>query len=125
MDNLCHTLVGVALAEAGLRKRSPLATATLLIAANIPDVDGILYWMNRPIEALGFRRGWTHGVLAMAVWPFVLTALMLAWDRWIRRRRHPERPPALPGPLLLLSLAGVLTHPLLDPARFCPVQRSL
>ncbi|HVM42435.1 MAG TPA: metal-dependent hydrolase [Gemmatimonadales bacterium] len=115
MDNLCHTLVGAALAEAGLRRRTPLATATLLIAANIPDVDGILYWLPLPKEdALGFRRGWTHGVLAMAAWPFVLTGLMLAWDRWIRRRGHPEREPARPRALLALSLVGVLTHPLLD-----------
>jgi len=114
MDNLCHTLVGAALAEAGLRRRTPLATATLLIGANIPDVDGILYWLNRPVEALGFRRGWTHGVLAMAVWPFVLTGLMLAWDRWVRRRAHPERDPAVPRALLALSLVAVLTHPLLD-----------
>jgi inner membrane protein len=114
MDNLCHTLVGAALAEAGLRKQTPLATATLLIGANIPDVDGILYWINRPVEALGFRRGWTHGVLAMAVWPFVLAALMLAWDRWVRRRRHPDLPPAIPRALVLLGLVAVLTHPLLD-----------
>ncbi len=114
MDNLCHTLVGAALAEAGLRKKTPLATATLLIGANIPDVDGILYWLNRPVDALAFRRGWTHGVLAMAVWPFVLTGLMLAWDRWVRRRGHPERAPAVPRALLLLSLVSVLTHPVLD-----------
>ena len=114
MDNLCHTLVGAALAETGLRKKTPLATAALVIGANIPDVDGILYWINRPIEALGFRRGWTHGVLAMAVWPFVLVAILLAWDRWVRRRRHPELPPAAPRALLWLSLLGVLTHPLLD-----------
>ena len=114
MDNLCHTLVGAALAEAGLRRRTPLATATLLVAANIPDVDGVLYWLDRPVDALGFRRGWTHGILAMAVWPFVLTGLMLAWDRWVRRRAHPEREPAVPRALLLLALVGVLTHPLLD-----------
>jgi inner membrane protein len=114
MDNLCHTLVGAALAETGLRKRTPLATATLLVAANIPDVDGILYWLNRPVEALGFRRGWTHGVLAMLVWPFVLTGLMLAWDRWVRRRGRSGREPAVPRALLVLSLLGVLTHPLLD-----------
>jgi inner membrane protein len=114
MDNLCHTLVGAALAETGLRKRTPLATATLLVAVNIPDVDGILYWLNRPVEALGFRRGWTHGVLAMVVWPFVLTGMMLAWDRWVRRRGRPEREPAVPRALLVLSLVGVLTHPLLD-----------
>jgi inner membrane protein len=114
MDNLCHTLVGAALAEAGLRKRTPLATATLIVAANIPDVDGILYWLHRPVDALAFRRGWTHGVLAMAVWPFAVAGMMLLWDRWVRRRRHPERPPALPRQLLLLALAGVLTHPVLD-----------
>ena len=114
MDNLCHTLVGAALAEAGLRKKTPLATATLVIGANIPDVDGVLYWLNRPIEALGFRRGWTHGVLAMAVWPFALAGLMLAWDRWVRRRRHPEKAPADPHTLVWLGLLAVLTHPLLD-----------
>ena len=114
MDNLCHTLVGAALAEAGLRRKTPLATATLLIGANLPDVDGILYWLHRPIDALGFRRGWTHGILAMAVWPFVLAGVMLAWDRWVRRRGHPERAPAVPRALLLLSLVSVLTHPLLD-----------
>lgn len=114
MDNLCHTLVGAALAEAGLRKKTPLGTATLLIGANIPDVDGILYWLNRPVEALGFRRGWTHGVLAMAVWPVVLAGIMMGWDRWVRRRRHPDRPPVDPRGLLWLSFFSVLTHPLLD-----------
>ena len=114
MDNLCHTLVGAALGEAGLRKKTPLAMAALILAANAPDVDGILYWMHRPVEALGFRRGWTHGVLAMAVWPFVVAGALLAWDRWVRRRRHPERAPALPRQLVLVSLVAVLTHPLLD-----------
>jgi len=114
MDNLCHTLVGAALAESGLRRRTPLATATLLIGANIPDVDGILYWLHRPVDALGFRRGWTHGILAVALWPFVLTSLVLAWDRWVRRRGHPERAPAEPRALVLLSLLAVATHPLLD-----------
>jgi inner membrane protein len=114
MDNLTHTLLGAALAEAGLRRRTPLATATLLIGANLPDVDGILYWVASPDSAYGFRRGWTHGVLAVAVWPFVLTAVMLAWDRWVRRRRHPDAPPALGGALLWLALLAVATHPLLD-----------
>jgi inner membrane protein len=110
MDNLCHSLVGAALAEAGLRKRTPLATATLVIGANLPDVDVLAYFWG-PDTALGFRRGWTHGLPALAVWPFVLTGLMIAWDRLVRRRR-PE--PVRPGALLFLSLIAVLTHPLLD-----------
>ncbi len=114
MDNLTHTLVGATLAESGLGRRSALATATLLIAANLPDVDGMLYWVARPDSAYGFRRGWTHGVLALAVWPFVLTGAMLAWDRWVRRRRRPEATPAAAGTLLALAFVGLLTHPLLD-----------
>jgi len=114
MDNLTHTLLGAALAESGLRRKTPLATATLLIGANLPDVDGILYWVARPDLAYGFRRGWTHGVLTLAVWPFVLTAAMLAWDRWVRGRRHPDAKPAVGATLLWLALLAVCTHLLLD-----------
>jgi inner membrane protein len=114
VDNLTHTLLGAALAEAGLRRTTPLATAALVIGANLPDVDGILYWVARPAAAYDFRRGWTHGLLAVAVWPFVLTGLLLAWDRWVRRRRHPGASPAVPGALLALALLAVATHPVLD-----------
>ena len=36
MDNLAHTLAGAALGEAGLKKKTGLAMATLMIAANLP-----------------------------------------------------------------------------------------
>lgn len=113
MDNLCHALVGAALAEAGLKRRTALATATLVIGANLPDVDVLAYAWGSD-AALGFRRGWTHGLLALALWPFVLTGIMFAWDRLVRRRRHPEADPADPGALLLLSTVSILTHPFLD-----------
>ncbi|HJU65940.1 MAG TPA: metal-dependent hydrolase [Gemmatimonadaceae bacterium] len=112
MDNLCHTLVGAALGEAGLKRRTPLATATLLIGANFPDIDVIAVPLGHSLE---FRRGWTHGVLALVVLPFVLTALMLAWDKLMRRRRgDPQTAPAYPRALLLLSAISILTHPTLD-----------
>jgi len=41
MDNLTHSLFGWTLARAGAGRRVPRATATLVIASNIPDVaDG-------------------------------------------------------------------------------------
>ena len=113
MDNLCHTLVGAALGKAGLQKRTPLATATLLLGANLPDVDVLAYAWDAD-TALAFRRGWTHGVLALALWPFLLTGMMLAWDRLVRRARRPDAPPADPRGLLLLSTISILSHPLLD-----------
>ena len=39
MDNLTHTLVGLAAAKAGLERLSLGATAVCLVAANSPDVD--------------------------------------------------------------------------------------
>ena len=113
MDNLAHTLAGSALAKVGLDRRTPLGLPTLLVAANLPDVD-VLSYLRDPLFALTFRRGWTHGVLAMLVLPALLTAGMLAWDRQVRRRRRPDAVPAAPRELLLLSLIGVLSHPLLD-----------
>jgi inner membrane protein len=113
MDNLCHTLAGWALAEAGLKKRTPLGTAALLVAANVADVDGLAYFKGT-LAALCFRRGLTHGIVATAFWPFLLAGLFIGWDRAVRRRRVPGLEPARPGQLLLLSAIGVLSHPLLD-----------
>ncbi len=112
MDPICHTLVGASLAQAGLKRRTALGTATLLIGANLPDVDFVSRaWGTVPM--LEWRRGWTHGVLALVVLPLVLTGLMLAWDR-AGRKRSSDRIPASAKQLLLLSSIAVLSHPTLD-----------
>jgi inner membrane protein len=111
MDNVCHTLVGGALARTGFDKRTPLATATMMIGANFPDIDVIAVPLGTDI---GFRRGITHGIPAHIVLPFVLAGLMLAWDRWVRRRRDPTLPPAIPKEILLVSAISIATHPFMD-----------
>ncbi|MCH8569442.1 MAG: metal-dependent hydrolase [Balneolales bacterium] len=118
MDPLAHTLFGAALSEAGLKRKTALATATLVIGANIPDVDAVAMFISNDY-ALLVRRGWTHGILAMFLWPFILTGMMLGIDnlleRW-RKRKGRERsgPPLNRGWLLALSFIGVWSHPLLD-----------
>jgi inner membrane protein len=107
MDNVCHTLVGAALAEAGLKRKTALGTATLMIAANFPDIDVIAVPLG---HSLGFRRGVTHGVPALAILPILLTLIMVAWHRW----RRPGTEPPEPRWLLVLSAIGILTHPFLD-----------
>jgi inner membrane protein len=114
MDNLTHSLVGAALAEVGPRDRWALATPTLIVAANVPDVDVLSYLVAGEFAALAWRRGITHGVPALLLWPFLVAALMLGWDRWVRRRRDPAATPARFGPLLGLAAIGALTHPALD-----------
>jgi inner membrane protein len=112
VDPFAHTFTGAALAAAGLRRASPLATAALLIGANIPDVD-ILTAFGGDNAALAHRRGWTHGVLAIVVWPFVVTGLLLAFDR-LRRRPARGDPSVAPLALLGVSAIAVVSHPLLD-----------
>lgn len=116
MDPLTHTLVGAALAETRLGRdrageRVPLAAAALVVGANLPDVD-VLAYLEGADCALLYRRGWTHGVLAVAVLPLVLTLILLAWDRLVGR--HRDRDPAPAGRLLTLSYLAVATHPALD-----------
>ncbi len=112
MDPIAHTLTGAALGESGLKRRSALGMATLMIGANLPDIDAFAMPFARHLE---FRRGLTHGVLAMVVLPFALTGVMLAWDRLVRRRggRVPQRP-VIPSQILLLAAISIVSHPLLD-----------
>ena len=112
MDPIAHTLVGASLAETRLKQLSVLATPTLILGANAPDIDAVTILLGQDLS-LGFRRGWTHGVLAMMILPLALAGLMFLVDR-VATRRHGQLPRARAGPLILLSYIGVLTHPALD-----------
>mgnify|MGYP001138101372 CR=1 FL=1 len=114
MDPITHTMTGATLAASGLRRATPLAAGTLMLAANAPDIDVLIYLIGNEYDGLAFRRGWTHGPLALVALPFAVLGVALAWDRWVRRRRDPRAAPARAGPLLALATLGVLTHPVLD-----------
>ena len=85
---------------------------TLLAGANVPDVDVLSYW-DGPLGDLAFRRGWTHGIPALLLWPFVLTGTILLLDRVVRARR-PATPALQPREVLRLSAIAVVSHPILD-----------
>lgn len=107
MENLAHSLTGLALARAGLGKRVPFGTVLLVAAANAPDLDvvvsplGTLYYLH-------YHRGLTHSLIGSLAIGLLLGLLAWFW----RRRSH------LPEARLLECLAvgtiGALTHPLLD-----------
>ncbi|MEM7585177.1 MAG: metal-dependent hydrolase [Acidobacteriota bacterium] len=113
MDPLTHSLTGVAMARGGLARHTPLAMTTLVLAANLPDIDGVSYFISSDL-ALSFRRGWTHGWPAMLVLPALLTLLIVGFDRAWRRRRNPQAPPVRWRGVLLLAYLGTWTHPALD-----------
>jgi len=109
MDNLCHTLVGAAFGEAGLKQRTRFGNATLMIASNLPDIDVLVFATGTP--SVAFRRGWTHGILADLLLPPLLTAAII-W--FARRPARPDAPPIKPREILLLAYLGVIVHVLMD-----------
>ena len=114
MDNLTHSLVGAVLGQMGLKKKTGLAMPTLIIAANLPDVDASCAIYG--IESLSMRRGITHGPIALLLLPILLWAAMIAFDRWQARRgkRPAGRLPIDKSWLLALTYIGCLSHPALD-----------
>lgn len=112
MDPVAHALSGSAIAAAGLRRVTPLATAALVIGAVAPDIDGLI--LLNDYAALAHRRGVTHGIAALIVLPLLVTSLLLLWDRWVRRRRSPDARPAQAGQLFLLTALGVSLHLFFD-----------
>ena len=81
-----------------------------MIAANLPDIDVLAFATDTPSVAI--RRGWTHGVLAQALLPVLLTAGFLLLDRLNPPRAGGMR--VRPGGLLLLGYIGVLSHVAMD-----------
>ena len=111
MDNLCHTLAGAAFAEAGLKRYTRFGSVALMVAANLPDVDVLAFLGDTPPVAI--RRGWTHGVLAQALLPVLLTGVFMSLDRW---RPPPAGEARRVRPLAMLGLGyvGVFSHVALD-----------
>jgi len=116
MDNLTHSLVGAAIGQTGLKRKTGLGLTALIIGANLPDVDAACFFWLEGTEHLGFRRGITHGPPALVVLPLVLAGALWGWDRWQARRgkRPAERLPVHFGWLYALAFIGCLSHPLLD-----------
>lgn len=110
MDNVCHTLVGAAIGRAGLSQRTRFGGAALMVAANLPDLDVLVFATDIP--SVAFRRGWTHGTLAQICLPVLLTGIFCLIDRM-----RPDRSgtgSVRVSAMLLLSSVGVISHVALD-----------
>lgn len=114
MENVSHTLAGLALARCGLGRTTPLATTALVAGANLPDVDLLWSSFRSTLVYFHYHRGWTHALAGHAVLTIALWALLLAIDRLLPGREGAAR--ARPAPLLLASALGVGSHVVMDAA---------
>lgn len=102
------------MAKSGLERATPLATATLVISSNLPDIDVVVQLSGGTVSYLEHHRGFTHSFLGLAVLSFALTALMVFLDRKFRLRRDPFRRPIRPVRIMALAWLGGLGHLFMD-----------
>ncbi len=103
MDNVTHTLTGLALARAGLNRYSARATALLIVSANAPDID-IAGAIKGQLAYLEVHRGYTHSLVGLPVMALISMLFVAA----IFRQKLPW------GKAWLLCGIGVASHLLLD-----------
>jgi inner membrane protein len=112
MDNLAHTLVGLAAAKAGLERASPYATAVCVVAANAPDADIVATLKGRWFY-LQHHRGITHSIVGTLALALLIPLVFYAVEKLIMRMRGKPPRIRLRG-LVLASVVASATHPLLD-----------
>jgi inner membrane protein len=102
LDNLTHSLTGLALARAGLGRFSKGATLALVIASNLPDVD-LVTAASGSAAYLEHHRGVSHSIAGaplMALGLALLLRLLVRGSRLL--------------PLVACSLAGIAGHVFMD-----------
>ncbi len=113
MDNLTHSLVGLAAAKAGLERVSPGATTLCVLAANSPDSDIVVLFLRGRWAFLEQHRGISHSIIGTLTLAVLVPLLFYGGDLLIARIRRRPAQTRLKG-LLLASLIVTITHPLLD-----------
>jgi inner membrane protein len=120
MEPITHFLTGACLGRAGLNRKTALATVTLTLAAEAPDIDILWYFKG---SAVGFahHRGFTHTLLGVpfmaaltvgGVWFLRCLFLKMRNGRGLKSR-YP-RPPIRWWLLYLYACIALLSHLLLD-----------
>jgi inner membrane protein len=103
MDNLTHTLTGLALSRAGLNRWYARPDLVLMLAANIPDID-IVAATGGSFNYFLYHRGLTHAVAmapVMALLPMLFVcAISRTMRGWVAA--------------YVLSIIGIASHLLLD-----------
>ena len=113
MDNLTHSLVGLASAKAGLDRLSPYATSVCVVTANIADADFVTLFFGDRWTLLQHHRGLTHSIAGTIAIGFLIPLIAVAIEQVVVRVRRQSARIRFRG-LLAASLIASATHPLLD-----------
>jgi inner membrane protein len=113
LEPITHFLTGAVLARAGFNRKTALATATMTLAAEAPDLD-VLSGFHGPVYGFAHHRGFTHSFVGLLLVSAVVTGFMyLVWRLRGRKTNIPDLPPRW-GLLFLFAYIAGLSHILLD-----------
>lgn len=109
MDPVTHILTGACVGRAGFNRMTGLATLTLALATEAPDIDSFSYF-GGSITGLQHHRGITHSLVgAPFVAAFVLAVVYAVYTLMKRSGRQPKLPPRWKL-LYVYALLGSLLH---------------
>jgi inner membrane protein len=113
LEPLTHFLTGAVLARAGFNRKTALATATMTLAAEAPDLD-VIGLIKGPVFGFAHHRGFTHSFIGLLLTSALVVGFMyLIWLLRGRKTNIPGLPPRW-GLLFLFAYIAGLSHILLD-----------
>src|SRR3954451_8717346 len=93
LEPITHFLTGAVLARAGFNRKTALATATMTLAAEAPDLD-VLWRFKGPVYSFAHHRGFTHSFLGLVLISAIVTAFMFViWQVRGRSTNIPDPAP--------------------------------
>jgi len=99
--------------RAGLNRKTGLATLTLTLAAEAPDLDVLAAFRGRALS-FAHHRGFTHSFLGIPIMAVVVVGVVyLVWRLRGRKTKDPNLPPRW-GVLFFFACLAGLSHILLD-----------
>jgi inner membrane protein len=113
LEPITHFLTGACMGRAGLNRKTALATLTLTLAAEAPDLDVLASFHGR---AFGFahHRGFTHSFLGIVLDAAVVVGVVYLIWRVRKRKTNDPNPPLRWGLLFFYAWLAGLSHILLD-----------
>ena len=118
MDPVTHMMTGACLSRAGLNRKTGLATLTLTLALEAPDIDSFSYF-GGGVTGLQHHRGITHSFVGAPFVAVLVVAIVYGVYRWTAWRKNgssetnSRSAPKLPPNWKLLycyALLGALVH---------------
>jgi inner membrane protein len=114
LEPITHFLTGACLGRAGLNRKTALATLTLTLAAEAPDLDVIGGTVRGSAFGFAHHRGFTHSFLGILLDAVVVVGFVYLLWRIRGRKINDSKVPPRWGLLFLYACLGGLSHILLD-----------